>query len=420
MVRWISQRIGTASFYDDLRLTDSPDSYVLDVRELIDGEGNDPVRLRMIIEQAVEQLRLGRRVLICCDKGISRSNAIAVGALLATGEPYSRALKQLAGAGATEMNLGMLREIRALYEPQKTPRSGGPRRILLTGASGFVGRAALTSLAGNYELLVLDRGRYDLSRDLLALDDFVNTHQVDTILHLAHPRTRNSVTALGEALMMMKTVLELRRLNGLRLVYLSGLVVFSGYAGAGAVRAGSDLSPRPKGLYAETKYLCEQLIHCYAKAGTSDLVVLRPGAVYGPGMDKGMFVPKFFEWARQNKAIRTHRYSNGLPAFDFLYIDDLVGAIHRALEATGTYTIHIGTGVTTTTHALAQAIVRLTHSSSQIETLDIQGEAAHVTVNPAEAAEHLQFEPKVDLESGLAKIWEALCRGRKERPAFPV
>jgi len=420
MVRWISERIGTASFYDDLRLTEGPAPYLLDVRELIDDEGNDPARLRMIIDQAVAQLRVRRRVLICCDKGISRSNAIAMGVLLGTGEPYSRVLKQLAGAGATEMNLGMLKEIRALYESQETRRSRRPGRILLTGASGFVGRAVLTSLAGNYELLVLDRGRYDLCHDLLALDNFVNIHQIDTILHLAHPRTRNSVTALGEALMMMKTVLELRRLNGLRLVYLSGLVVFSGHVSAGVVRAGPGSLPRPKGLYAETKYLCEQLIHCYPTADTSDLVVLRPGAVYGPEMDNGMFVPKFFEWAMQNKVIRTHRYLNGLPAFDFLYIDDMVNAIRRALEATGTYTVHIGTGVTMTTYALAQAIVRLTHSSSQIETLDIQGEVASVTVDPEEAAGQLQFVSKVDLESGLAKIWAALCRGRKEAAAFPT
>jgi nucleoside-diphosphate-sugar epimerase len=66
-------------------------------------------------------------------------------------------------------------------------------------------------------------------------------------------------------------------------------------------------------------------------------------------MDKGMFVPKFFEWALQNEVIHTHCYLNGMPSSDFLYIDDLVDAIRLALEARDVFPVHLGTGVATTT-----------------------------------------------------------------------
>jgi UDP-glucuronate decarboxylase len=407
MVKWISEHLGTASYYDDL-LTEAPTSHLLDVRELRDGEGNDPARLRMIIDEGARQLRLGKRLLVCCDKGISRSNAIALGTLLATGTSYAQALERLAEAGMTEVSLGMLKDIRLLYEPDGRSYPRRPSQILVTGATGFVGKAVLAGLGEPYRLLALDRSRFHLSRDFLALDDFVREQQVDTVLHLAHPRAKNGIAAMGEALAMMKAVLELCRLNGLRLVYLSNLAIFAGYTDAGVAQAEAALPPRPKGVYAETKYLCEQLIECYRGSLASEVAVLRPGLVYGPNMEQGMFVPKFFEWAMEHKVIRTHRYDNGAPFFDFLYIDDLVNAIRLALGTKAKFPIHLGTGVATTTHDLASEIVRITHSSSSIETLNIRGEAPRVVANPDEAAKHLQFKAEVNVATGLENIWRGL------------
>ena len=54
---------------------------VLDVRDLVDKSGNTSDAVRRKIDQAVCWLNDGDTVLICCDHGISRSNAIAVGVL---------------------------------------------------------------------------------------------------------------------------------------------------------------------------------------------------------------------------------------------------------------------------------------------------------------------------------------------------
>lgn len=78
MIRWITPFLGTAPAGS----TDiEPDTGIVDVRDLVDKSGNDPRSVRAKIEQGVALLDEGRRVVVCCDYGVSRSNSIAAGIL---------------------------------------------------------------------------------------------------------------------------------------------------------------------------------------------------------------------------------------------------------------------------------------------------------------------------------------------------
>ena len=78
MIRWITDELGTAPFTDS---EISDDLNVLDVRDLVDKHGNSPEATREKIDQGVSLLQQGGRLVVCCDYGISRSNAIAAGIL---------------------------------------------------------------------------------------------------------------------------------------------------------------------------------------------------------------------------------------------------------------------------------------------------------------------------------------------------
>ena len=81
-VRWITPILATATWEEGRSAR--PDALV-DVRSLRDGSGNSPVILRQKIGEIETHLRAGRRTLICCDHGKSRSNAIAAAALARRG-----------------------------------------------------------------------------------------------------------------------------------------------------------------------------------------------------------------------------------------------------------------------------------------------------------------------------------------------
>ena len=87
MIRWITPTLGTGAFE---RVQRDGTFVVVDVRVLLDKRGNPPTLVRAKIDEAADLLRAGHRVVVCCDHGMSRSNAIAAGALaLVDGLPVS-------------------------------------------------------------------------------------------------------------------------------------------------------------------------------------------------------------------------------------------------------------------------------------------------------------------------------------------
>jgi UDP-glucuronate decarboxylase len=407
VINWLTDWLGTASFYEVQSPPASPDQVLLDVRELTDREGNTSAALRRHIQAGIEARQAGKRIVVCCDRGVSRSNAIAFGILLASGLPAENAMALLREKlGVIEINLGLLRDVRSLFLTSRA-ESSSRKRLLVTGASGFVGRALVGALEPAHKLVCLSRAAVDLAGDLHALDTFAAQHEIGFILHLAHPRMRSNPSALPEALAMMRNLLEVCRLNRIGILYLSSLTVFSGHISAQALAADSSLALRPRGLYGETKFLCEQLIQTFRQNYALEAIILRPAALYGPGMDQAALISKFFFAAGRGDVIRTHIYRNGLPLFDFLDLNDLIGAIRRALEVRPSTPLNLGTGDGTTTYDLARLITRITSSPSRVEIVEIDDETSKVIVSPAEAEVSIGWRATTSLETGLKEMWRA-------------
>lgn len=403
MIRWITDSLGTVSYYD-YQETSVPTT-LIDVRELIDREGNTNTLLAAKIQEAYQALQAGQRVVVSCDKGISRSNAIALGVLVTSGMSYEEALTCLvAKVDIADINLGLLHDIQALIHQPSAPSKTGVN-ILITGASGFIGRVLSNSLSSEYKVFSPTRAELDLIYHPCFLDAYINQNRIDTVLHLAHPQTRNNVSSMAETIAMTRNILEVCRLNRTGLFYLSCLAIFSGYRSSKILKANSQSAPCPKGVYAETKFLCEALIKSYQQVYDLDGIILRPSLLYGVQLDRAIFISKFFEAASQGRPIRTHHYKNGLPVFDFLYLDDLIEAIRLSLKIKPKLPLSIGTGRAISTYELAQLVVKTCQSKSEVDTFDIEEETYKVVADPSEAVQHLGWYPKVDLEQGLQNVW---------------
>jgi len=404
MIRWINDHLGTAPALDP---SITSDMVVLDVRDLVDKFGNSPDATRDKIEQGAALMAQGKRVVVCCDYGISRSNAIAAGILsLFRGIKLEQAVKEVVQAiGLQEIKLDPLRSVRnALQEDEGNAGDCAPR-ILITGGSGFVGRNLLRKMSNRFYVVAPSREEADIAMGALPLDLQVKEHRINCVVHLANPRVYTSNQAFGESLAMLRNVLDVCRENSIRLIYPSNWEVYSGYRTCGIV-AGDGLPLFPKGPYGEMKMFCENLIHHHRTLYGLKCGILRSSSLYGENGDRPKFIYNFIEKAQKNEPIRTHVYWNGVPKLDLLYVGDFVSALIAAIERDFAGTLNIGTGRSVSTREIAESIIRRTGSDSSVDSIAVRDYTANITMDVAAAHEVLAWQPAIAWEEGIGRLIE--------------
>ena len=210
-------------------------------------------------------------------------------------------------------------------------------RVLVTGASGLLGRAVATSiLAAGHEVRTLQRSpsRVEGATDVLgSVTDATSvaraTAGVDGIVHLAAKVSLAGDPAEFEAVNVGGTLRLLRAAveSGVgRFVYVSSPSV----AHSGSSIVGDDAEPadplRAHGDYARTKAQAE-LLALAADSPALAVVAVRPHLVWGPGDTQ--LVARIVERARQG---RLPLLGKGAALIDSTYIDNAASGIAAALE----------------------------------------------------------------------------------------
>ena len=210
-------------------------------------------------------------------------------------------------------------------------------RVLVTGASGLLGRAVATSiLAAGHEVRTLQRSPSHIvgATDVLgSVTDATSvaraTAGVDGIVHLAakvslagDPAEFEAVN-VGGTLHLLRAAIE----HGVgRFVYVSSPSV----AHSGSSIVGDDAEPadplRAHGDYARTKAQAE-LLALAADSPALAVVAVRPHLVWGPGDTQ--LVARIVERARQG---RLPLLGKGAALIDSTYIDNAASGIAAALE----------------------------------------------------------------------------------------
>lgn len=403
-IRWINSLLGTASA-SDVKNFQNIDT--IDVRDLVDKAGNTSDTIKEKVQQGVELLRSGCRVVVFCDYGMSRSNAIATGILSVFKKiNFEDALNIVQNStGEKQIKLGPLNEVRAALDLMKEKRIKDEKRsIFITGGSGFLGRALITQLKNEdgFKIIHPAHSQIDIGLGSTQLDSLARKENVEFIVHFANPRVYTSNTALGQTLTMLRNVIDVCLSQNIRLIYPSGWEIYSGYAGV--LKASESTPAFPRGPYGEAKYLAEYLIDHFRCTAGLQCVVLRSSPVYGLGSDKPKFIYNFIEKAINFENIVTHRYKNGDPSLDLLYIDDLISVLIKVINKDFIGDLNIGTGTLTSTLQIAQMIVKKMNSTSKVEQRYIDTDVASIAMDWALAKTELSWEPTMTVEKGIDHI----------------
>jgi dTDP-glucose 4,6-dehydratase len=163
----------------------------------------------------------------------------------------------------------------------------------------------------------------------------------------------------------------------------------------------------PRGVYDEAKRYAEALTMAYRRQQGVDTAIIRIFNTYGPRMrpHDGRAIPTFLRQALQDRPITV--FGDGSQTRSFCYVDDLVRGMIALAESGHGGPINVGNPNEFTLRELAEAVIEVTGSSSEIvfEALPIddpQVRQPDITL----ARELLNWEPEVDLHEGLRRTIE--------------
>ena len=173
----------------------------------------------------------------------------------------------------------------------------------------------------------------------------------------------------------------------------------------------------PRGVYDEAKRYAEALTMAYHRQQGVDTCIARIFNTYGPRMrpHDGRAIPTFIRQALENKPLTV--FGDGSQTRSFCYVDDLIRGLY-ALATSGEHLpVNIGNPSEMTLLELAETVVRVTGSKSEIvfEALPVDDPQVRQP-DITRARQVLGWEPEVGLEEGLRRLLPMLSGGEVGRP----
>ena len=297
--------------------------------------------------------------------------------------------------------------------------------IVLTGGSGFIGSHLSKELLKNGEnkLIVVDSlltGNLNNIQDLLdhenatfiqhdVQDHIEIDEKVDYVFHLASAAspvayTENPVNTLKAGSLGTINTLGLARKHGAEYflastseVYGDPLVTPQNEEYWGNVNPNGERS-----MYDEAKRFAEAATATYARSYDLKTKIIRIFNTYGPNMqlNDGRVVTNLIVQALNDEDLTI--YGDGSQTRSFSYVSDTVAGIIAMMESNHYEVFNIGNPYEMSVKELSETILKLTNSKSEIIYKPLPNDDPQQRrPDISKAKDKLNWEPKVDLETGL-------------------
>ena len=293
------------------------------------------------------------------------------------------------------------------------------KKYVITGGAGFIGSHIAEHLSKEgHEVTILDSLRTGFEHNLNGLDvDFVKGDIRDEnlvnevidgasgVFHLA------ALVSVPESLLKIRECIEINTIGTINILEAaknnSGCKVVlstsaANYGNNPVLPKVETMFPEPMTPYAITKLDGEYYLKMYLDQYQVPTASLRYFNVFGPRQNPesayAAAVPIFINKALQNEPITI--YGDGLQTRDFIYVKDVVKANILASQK-GDETYNVALGHSTSVLELAEKIIKITNSKSQIKFLEERpGDIKHSKANPSKFNQ-LGFKPEYTIDQAL-------------------
>ena len=298
--------------------------------------------------------------------------------------------------------------------------------IVITGGSGFVGSYLCEKLINDgHEIIVVDNlltGSTENINHLMHNENFlfiehdVQNHieienKVDYVLHFASaasPKayTEHPVNTLKAGSVGTINTLGLAKKHDAEYLLASTSEVYGDpLISPQNEEYWGNVNPNgERSMYDEAKRFAEAAVATYSRSYDLKTKIVRIFNTYGPRMqlNDGRVVTNFIVQALKNENITI--YGDGSQTRSFSYVEDTVAGIISLMNSSEYDVFNIGNPNEMTVGQLAEKIIELTDSTSEIKYLELPNDdPKQRKPDITKAKTKLNWEPKVNLEDGLTK-----------------
>jgi protein O-GlcNAc transferase len=298
-----------------------------------------------------------------------------------------------------------------------------PRRVLLTGASGFVGRQTIGPLldlsyevhaVGNtvtdqrarwYRVNLLDQGS---RRQLVA------AVRPDALLHCAWATKHGAYWASPANLDWVGASLDLARLaaeqGATRMLVAGSCAEYDWHALPARPWREDDLC-QPASLYGTAKDALHRLLAAFAGQAGIGLVWARLFHLYGPHEVPTRLVPALLAALREGRRAET---GPGDAVRDFMHIADAGRALAHLLAGQTSGTVNIASGQPVKINTIASIAASVAGRPDLLAASTRPGTEPQVMLANTARLRATGFTPSITLENGIAALWQEAL------PSLPV
>lgn len=292
-------------------------------------------------------------------------------------------------------------------------------RVIVTGASGFIGLNLVRVLAGlGAEITVIDRiqpaerlanVRFEWG-DLRHLN---KVYEADYLIHLAaitnagyaerYPLDTYEVNVLGTANLMDHVRIEKR------VLFPSTALTYQASGTPISEDAETDLSS----VYALSKNIGEQVIKFHCRRMGVGHTIVRFFNIFGPGQLPMYIVPQVLSQIREHGRIEIR---NGTVMRDLLFVEDCIDAVLKlsVTPSAKDSVFNIGSGHIVSIAEVARAAVEASDQPN-VEITDLE---EHIEYSPTaimaditKVQATIDWYPKTSLKDGLKRMWDSMDHG---------
>lgn len=271
-------------------------------------------------------------------------------------------------------------------------------KIVVTGASGFLGRFVVRRLVSTAATVVPVSRR--LMPGVVQVSDYTETPTGDVLIHLAEAADRGNAERLG-------SIYEVEVFAGLsallkkpyqHVIYASSAVLYGDHAQ-------TPRNPRDtvfvNDAYTRVKHRAESAV-----LNSAGGIVARLSNLFGPGMSEGNVMRTIL---RQIPGVGPIRVRDTASVRDFLWVEDAADAIAKmAVGGKGHGVFNVGTGVGHSIGEVARVALGLAGQPDRgVVAMEPGQRASHLVLDVSDTVSRWRWSPVTLLEDGINSLLSA-------------